>query len=43
MNVHVVSSDPAFRAAGTVHGGSDEIRRTRIAERLLGLPKEPRP
>ncbi|MDQ1010117.1 alkylation response protein AidB-like acyl-CoA dehydrogenase [Streptomyces sp. V4I23] len=43
MNVDVVSGDPAFRAAGTVHGGSHEIRRTVVAEHALGLPKEPRP
>ncbi|MFP1626422.1 hypothetical protein ACLB9X_14885 [Streptomyces sp. 5K101] len=30
--------------ADTVHGGgSDETERTLIAERVLGLPKEPRP
>ncbi|MFF8845874.1 acyl-CoA dehydrogenase family protein [Streptomyces sp. NPDC015127] len=29
--------------ADTIYGGSDEIQRTVIAERVLGLPKEPRP
>ncbi|MEU6366298.1 acyl-CoA dehydrogenase family protein [Streptomyces sp. NPDC046931] len=31
-----------FGRADTVYGGSDEIQRTIIAERVLGLPKEPR-
>ncbi|MEU6218427.1 acyl-CoA dehydrogenase family protein [Streptomyces sp. NPDC047022] len=31
-----------FSRADTVYGGSDEIQRTIVAERLLGLPKEPR-
>ncbi|NWF27918.1 hypothetical protein HW130_16870 [Streptomyces sp. PKU-EA00015] len=32
-----------FGRADTVQGGSDEIRRPVVAERVLGLPKEPRP
>jgi alkylation response protein AidB-like acyl-CoA dehydrogenase len=31
-----------FSRADTVYGGSDQIQRTIIAERVLGLPKEPR-
>ncbi len=32
-----------FSRADTVYGGSDQVQRNLIAERVLGLPREPRP
>jgi alkylation response protein AidB-like acyl-CoA dehydrogenase len=32
-----------FSRADTIYGGSDEVQRTVIAERILGLPREARP
>lgn len=31
-----------FSRADTIYGGSDQIQRTIIAERVLGLPRQPK-
>jgi alkylation response protein AidB-like acyl-CoA dehydrogenase len=31
-----------FSRADTIYGGSDQVQRTIIAERVLGLPREPK-
>jgi alkylation response protein AidB-like acyl-CoA dehydrogenase len=32
-----------FARSETIYGGSNQIQRNQIAERALGLPREPRP
>jgi alkylation response protein AidB-like acyl-CoA dehydrogenase len=39
----VFSKALVFSAASSIYGGADEIQRNIVAERTLGLPKEPNP
>jgi alkylation response protein AidB-like acyl-CoA dehydrogenase len=39
----IYSKAMVFSAASSIYGGADEIQRNIVAERTLGLPKEPNP
>ena len=36
-------SNYLFARSGTIYGGTSQVQRNIVAERILGLPKEPRP
>jgi len=43
LDAGIYSKAMVFSAASSIYGGADEIQRNIVAERTLGLPKEPNP
>src|SRR5262249_43032357 len=43
LDAGIYSKAMVFSAASSIYGGADEIQRNIVAERSLGLPREPNP